>query len=118
MTHNNVGNVLQTQGKLAEAQTAFGEYLTISRRLAEQDPSNAGGQRELAGRAQPCGQCASDSRKAGGGAAAFREYLAISRRLAEQDPSNAGLAAGLAVAHNRVGGVLQIRPAEGGASSL
>ena len=36
------------QGKLTEAQTAYRENLAISRRLAEQDPSNAGWQRELA----------------------------------------------------------------------
>ena len=39
--------------------------------------------------------------------AAYRENLAISRRLAEQDPSNAGWQRELAVAHSRVGGVLQ-----------
>jgi tetratricopeptide (TPR) repeat protein len=39
---------LQAQGKLEEAQAAFGEALRISRRLAEQDPSNASWQRELA----------------------------------------------------------------------
>jgi ATP/maltotriose-dependent transcriptional regulator MalT len=43
-----VGDVHQAQGQLKAAEAAFGEYLTISRRLAEQDPSNAGWQRELA----------------------------------------------------------------------
>lgn len=43
-----MGDVLQAQGKLGEAQAAFGENLAISRRLAEADPSNAGWQRELA----------------------------------------------------------------------
>jgi tetratricopeptide (TPR) repeat protein len=43
-----VGDVLQAQGKLEAAQAAFAEYLAISRRLAEQDPSNAGWQRGLA----------------------------------------------------------------------
>ena len=48
VAHSRVGGVLQAQGKLGEAQAAFGEYLAISRRLAEADPSNAGWQRELA----------------------------------------------------------------------
>ena len=48
MAHSRVGDVLQAQGKLSEAQAAFGEYLAISRRLAEQDPTNAGWQRDLA----------------------------------------------------------------------
>ena len=43
-----VADVHQAQGQLKAAEAAFGEYLTISRRLAEQDPSNAGWQRELA----------------------------------------------------------------------
>jgi tetratricopeptide (TPR) repeat protein len=48
VAHARVGDVLQAQGKLEEAQAAFGEYLAISRRLAAQDPSNAGWQRDLA----------------------------------------------------------------------
>ena len=40
--------MLQAQGKLEASQAALGEDLAISRRLAEQDPSNAGWQRELA----------------------------------------------------------------------
>ena len=43
-----LGDVLQAQGKLAEAQAAFGEYLRIYRALAELDPGNAGWQRGLA----------------------------------------------------------------------
>ena len=41
---------------------------------------------------------------------AFGEYLAISRRLAERDPSNVGWQRDLAIAHDRVGGVLEARP--------
>ena len=44
MAQSRVGGVLQAQGKLAEAQAAFEEDLAISRRLAEQDPSNTGWQ--------------------------------------------------------------------------
>jgi hypothetical protein len=40
--------MLQAQGKLEAAQAAYGEYLSISRRLAEQDSSNDGWQRGLA----------------------------------------------------------------------
>ena len=48
MADSRVGDVLQAQGKLEKAQAAFAEYLAISRRLAEQDPSNPGWQRVLA----------------------------------------------------------------------
>jgi hypothetical protein len=44
-----MGVVLQTQGDLTAARAAFAEYLAISRRLAEQDPGNAGWRRDLAG---------------------------------------------------------------------
>jgi Flp pilus assembly protein TadD len=43
-----VGDVLLAQGKLSDAQAAFGEYLAISRRLADLDPSNAAWQHDLA----------------------------------------------------------------------
>jgi DNA-binding CsgD family transcriptional regulator len=44
----NRASLLQAQGKLEPSQEAFEEYLAISRRLAEQDPSNASWQRDLA----------------------------------------------------------------------
>jgi len=102
-----IGDVLEAQGKLAEAQVAFGEYLTISRRLAEQDPSNAGWQRDLAVAHSKMGGVLQAQGKLAEAQAAFGETLKISRRLAEQDPSNAGWQRGLAVAHSRVGDVLQ-----------
>lgn len=37
-----LGDVLQAQGKLGEAQAAFAECLAINRRRAEQDPGDAG----------------------------------------------------------------------------
>ena len=39
---------MEAQGRLEGAQTAFEQTLRISRRLAEQDPSNADWQRDLA----------------------------------------------------------------------
>jgi tetratricopeptide (TPR) repeat protein len=46
--HDLIGNVLQKQGKLAEAQGEFEQSLAISRRLAELDPSNVSWQHQLA----------------------------------------------------------------------
>jgi tetratricopeptide (TPR) repeat protein len=43
-----IGDALEAQGRLAEAQVAYGEDLAISRRLAAQDPSNADWQWDLA----------------------------------------------------------------------
>ena len=102
-----LGDVLEAQGKLEAAQAAFEEYLAISRRLAEQNPSNAGWQLELAGAQSRIGGVLQAQGKLEAALAAFKEYLAISRHLAEQDPSNAGWQLELAGAQSRIGGVLQ-----------
>src|ERR1035441_5383084 len=102
-----LGDVLQVQGKLEEAQVAFGEYLAISRRLAAQDPGNACWQRELAVAHSKVGGVFEAQGKLAQALAAFREFLAILGRVAAQDPSNAGWQRELAVAHSKVGSVLQ-----------
>jgi Flp pilus assembly protein TadD len=100
-----VGGVLESQGKLSEAQAAFGEYQAIIRRLAEQDPSNAGWQRDLAVAHSRVGGVLEVARQAERGpGGVWGGSLKIIRRLAEQDPSNAGWQRDLAVAHSRVGG--------------
>ena len=43
-----LGRVLESQGKLGDAQIAYEEALAISQRLADHDPGNTGRQRELA----------------------------------------------------------------------
>ena len=43
-----LGDVLETKNRLDEALAVFHEALAISQRLASIDPSNAGGQRDLA----------------------------------------------------------------------
>ena len=104
---NQVGEVLQAQGKLEAARTAFEEVLAISRRLAEQDPSNAGWQQGLSGALNQVGDVLQAQGKLEAARTAFEEVLAISRRLAEQDPSNADWQQGLGGALNQVGRVLQ-----------
>jgi tetratricopeptide (TPR) repeat protein len=102
-----LGSVLRAQGKLTDAQAAFGENLAISRGLAEQDPTNAGWQRGLAVAHRWVGGVLQAQGKPTEAYAALGEYLAISCRLAEQDPTNAGWQQELAVAHDFVGCVLQ-----------
>ncbi len=102
-----LGDVLQAQGKLAEAQAAFAEDLRISRVLAELDPGNAGWQRDLAVAHSRVGDVLLAQGKLAEAQAAFGEYLRIYRALAELDPGNAGWQRGLAVAHSNVGDVLQ-----------
>jgi tetratricopeptide (TPR) repeat protein len=101
------GDVLEAQGKLAQARAAFGESLGISRLLVEQDPGNAGWQRELAATHSKVGDVLQAQGNLAEAQAAFGEDLRISRRLAEQDPDNAGWQRDLAVAHSKMGGVLE-----------
>jgi hypothetical protein len=70
-----LGYVLQTQGKFAEAQAAFGNSLTINRRLAGQDPSNAGWQFELAVAHRRVGDVFPGARPTGGGAGGIRRVF-------------------------------------------
>ncbi len=102
-----LGDVRQAQGNLEEAQAAFGEYLSSSRRLAEQNPSNADWQWELAVAHRRVGGVLEAQGRLKQAQAVFGEGLSSSRRLAEQNPSNTGWQRELAVAHNRVGGVLE-----------
>ncbi len=102
-----LGSVLEAQGQLKAAEAAFAEVLAISRKLAEQDPSNAGWRRNLAVAHSRMGGVLEAQGQLRAAEAAFAEALAISRRLAEQDPSNAGWQRSLAVAHSRMGGVLE-----------
>lgn len=102
-----LGDALSAQGKLEKAQAAFAENLTISWRLAEQDPSNAGWQRELAGAQNRVGGVLRAQGKLAEAEAAFGKYLTIMRTLAEQDPGNAGWQRDLAVAQGWVGSLLE-----------
>ena len=113
-----MGDVLQAQGKLGEAQTAFGEYLEISRRLAEKDPTTAGWQRELALAHSRVGDVLQAQGKLGEAQAAFGEYLEISRRLAEKDPTNTDWQYDLGCAVGRAARILQALGDLGGAQAM
>ncbi|MBK7953873.1 MAG: tetratricopeptide repeat protein [Candidatus Accumulibacter sp.] len=102
-----LGDALRAQGQLKPAQRAFAENLAISHRLARQNPSSAGWQRELAVAHSRFGDVLQERGQFTAAQAAFAKCLEISRRLAEYDPSNAGWQRKLAVAYSRVGGLLQ-----------
>jgi tetratricopeptide (TPR) repeat protein len=102
-----LGGVLEAQGRLAEAMASFQEARAISRRLADQDPTNAGWLRDLAVVHSRVGGVLEAQGELTEARAAFQEALAIRRRLADQDPTNAGWQQELAVAHHRVGRVLE-----------
>src|SRR5919197_688067 len=101
-----VCRLLEAYGWLVETQAAFEQDLTISGRLAELDPSNAGWQQDLATAHNRVGGVLVAQGGLVEAQAAFEQDLTISGRLAELDPSNAGWQQDLATAHNWVGGVL------------
>src|ERR1700752_5456561 len=76
--------------------------LAIIRRLAQQNPSNADWQGELAVAQRRIGDVLQARGKLEAAQAAFGEALAISRHLTEQDPSNADWQRDLAVACWRI----------------
>jgi Flp pilus assembly protein TadD len=107
-----VGDVLQAQGKLESAQGAFGESLKISRRLAEQDPTNAGCLRELAVAHYRVGSVLEAQGKLEAARLEYMEDLRISEYLAELDPSNALWQQDLAVSQRNAQRLL-LRPSSG-----
>ena len=78
-----------TLDELEATQAAFGEYLAISRRLAEQDSTNADWQRDLAVALSTMGDVLQAQDKPSNAEAAFKETVAIIWHLAKQDPSDA-----------------------------
>jgi len=97
------GDVLRAQGKLPEALAAYQQGLAIAKRLADQDPSNAGWQRDLATAYDRMGDVLRTQGRLPEGLAAYQQGLAITKRLADQDPSNAGWQRDLSLSYNRTG---------------
>ena len=103
--------MLQTQGKLTEAQAAFEEALAINRRLAEKDPTNTGWQSELAATLNWLGGVLQTR------AGCRRRWQRLRRPWRStggwpKDPSNAGWQSELA-ATLTVGGVLRTQGNDG-----
>ena len=84
-----VGDLLQVQGRLLEAQDGFKVDLEISERLAVQDPSNADWQHGLSVAHRRVGDLLQAQGKFPEAQTAFLKTLAINIRLMERDPTNA-----------------------------
>lgn len=102
-----LGDVHEAKGQQDAAREAYGASLEICIRLAAEQPTNTGRQRELAVAHSRVGGVLEAQGKLSEAQGSFGEYLSISRRLAEQDPTNAGWQRDLAEAHSRVGDVLE-----------
>jgi tetratricopeptide (TPR) repeat protein len=73
-------------------------YLSIGRRLAEQDLSNAGWQHLLATAHRQMGEVLQAQEKFAEAYATFRQYLSISEQLVDLEPTNANSQRELAIA--------------------
>jgi tetratricopeptide (TPR) repeat protein len=103
---DNLGEVLEAQGKLQDALDAYRQGLAISKLLVEQDKSNLGWQRNLSVNYDKVGEVLVAQGKLQDALDAYQQCLAISKRLAEQDKSNLGWQRDLSVSYERVGDVL------------
>jgi tetratricopeptide (TPR) repeat protein len=103
--HCLMGDVYQAQGKLSEALESFEKSHAIAERLAEQDSSNAGWQRDSGVSQARMGDVYQAQGKLGEALESFEKSQAIVERLVEQDPRNAGWQRDLGLSHSRMGNV-------------
>jgi tetratricopeptide (TPR) repeat protein len=99
----NLGDVRVAQGKLQEALDTYQQSLAIFKRLAEQDKSNSGWQRDLSASYEKVGEVLVAQGKLQEALDAYQQSLAIAKRLAEQDKSNSGWQRDLIVSIYKVG---------------
>ncbi len=103
---NNLGDVRVAQGKLQDALNAYQQSLSISKRVAEQDKSDSGWQRDLSLSYEKVGDVLMAQGKLQNALDAYRQSLKIRQRLAEQDKSNSGWQRDLSLSYEKVGDVL------------
>jgi tetratricopeptide (TPR) repeat protein len=99
----NLGDVRIAQGKLQDAVDAYQQGLAIAQRLAEQDKSNTGWQRNLSASYEKVGNVLEAQGKLQEALDAYQQCLKVRQTLAEQDKSNSGLQRDLIVSLYKVG---------------
>ena len=97
------GDILRDEGKLGPALKSYGASLAIFEKLAKQDASNAGWQRDLSVSYNKVGDVQSAQGDLAGALKTSRDSLAIRQKLAKQDPGNADWQADLAFSYWRTG---------------
>ena len=95
--------MLEAQGKLSEALDDYSQSLKIRQFLAEQDPSNAGWQRDLSVGYEKVGGVLEAQGKLSEALDDYRQSLKIRQFLAKQDPSNVGWQRDLILSYYRIG---------------
>jgi tetratricopeptide (TPR) repeat protein len=101
-----LGDVLVQQGKLTDALQSYQAQLAIVERLANADPDNTMGQRDLSVSYNKIGNILALQGKLTDALRSFRDGLAIVERVARADPDNAQWQYDLGVSNERIGNML------------
>ncbi len=104
-------DVLVAQGNLADALVSYRAAMAIRERLAEDDPHNAGWQRDLSVSHNKIGDVLVAQGNLADALVSYRAAMTIVERLAEDDPHNAGWQRDLALSYGRVA-TIQVREAK------
>jgi tetratricopeptide (TPR) repeat protein len=109
VTYHELGMVRQARGDLAGAFAAYQRYHEIAEKLAAQDPSNTGWQRELSVVHNKIGDVQRARGNLDAALKAYQDGLDIAEKLAAQDPSNTEWQRDLSVSCERIGNVESAR---------
>jgi len=88
VAYQKIGEVLERQGKLADALKAHRDSLDIDKRLIATDPGNTHWQRDLLVSQNKVGHVLEQQGNSEDALSAYRDSLAIAQRLVVSDPSN------------------------------
>ena len=102
MLLDRLGDVLNAQGKLTEAQQYYQNSLAIRQKLAARDPGNTEWQWSLSVSHQNLGIVLLAQKKVSEALDAYQKSLNIRERLSSQDPSNATWQTDLAWTYERM----------------
>ncbi|MEG3143273.1 hypothetical protein U1839_01285 [Sphingomonas sp. RT2P30] len=100
-----LGDIAVAFGDLAAAKAHYLSYAEVFKRLAAQEPGNAGWQHDLSVSHEKLGDVAVSAGDLGEARRCHAAALAISERLAGQEPGNAEWQRDLSVSHDRLGDV-------------
>ena len=97
-----IGDVQRAQGDLGGALKSFQASMEIVRKLAERDPGNAEGQRDLSISHERIGDVQRAQGDLGGALKNYQARMEIVRKLTERDPGNAEWQTDLALSYGKL----------------
>ena len=107
--HLQLGDLMITVGRTADAMAEYRAGHVILERLAAADPGNAAWQRDLSVSHNKIGDVLVGQGDLAAALGSYRASLSMAERLAAADPGNAGWQRDLSVSHNKIGDVQQVQ---------